>query len=215
VRNQRYNGLGARNLIFILLQLLEFFKSFKATQQAPGLHLVFIEEPEAHLHPQMAEVFIRKLTEITAMFVTMYNDGVPWPVQFVVSTHSSHMANEARFEAIRYFLATSESQANHLRQAGSEDRHCVGRFCRSRGKGWLEIGSGSEDGSEDRHCVGRFCRSRGKGWLEIGSGSEDRHCVGRFYRSRGKGWLEIGRIDLASKLACRRGINPIRSVENP
>jgi hypothetical protein len=80
--------------------------------------------------------------------------------------------------------------------------------------------------SEDRHCVGRFYRSRGMGWLEIGRidsasklacrrGSEDRHCVGRFYRSRGKEWLEIGRIDLASKLACRRGINPIRSVENP
>jgi hypothetical protein len=45
--------------------------------------------------------------------------------------------------------------------------------------------------------------------------SEERHCVGRFYRSRSKGWLEIGRIDLASTLACRRGINPIRSVENP
>jgi hypothetical protein len=57
------------------------------------------------------------------------------------------------------------------------------------------------------------CRRRSIGGSE--DGSEDRHCVGRFYRSRGKGWLEIGRIDLASKLACRRGINPIRSVENP
>jgi putative ATP-dependent endonuclease of OLD family len=118
---EAYNGLGARNLIFILLQLLEFFKSYKATQQAPVLHLVFIEEPEAHLHPQMAEVFIRKLAEITAMFVTMYNDGVEWPVQFVVSTHSSHMANEARFEAVRYFLATSESHANHLRETRIKD----------------------------------------------------------------------------------------------
>jgi hypothetical protein len=27
-----------------------------------------------------------------------------WPVQFLISTHSSHIANEARFEAIRYFL---------------------------------------------------------------------------------------------------------------
>ena len=48
---EAYNGLGARNLIFILLQLLDFFKSYKATQQAPGLHLVFIEEPEIALAP--------------------------------------------------------------------------------------------------------------------------------------------------------------------
>ena len=31
------------------------------------------------------------------------------------------MANEARFEAIRYFLATSESQANHLRETRIKD----------------------------------------------------------------------------------------------
>lgn len=118
---EAYNGLGARNLIFILLQLLEFFKSYQASAGSPGIHLVFIEEPEAHLHPQMAEVFIRKLEEIKSLFATMYNDGVEWPVQFVVSTHSSHLANETRFESIRYFLATSERQANHLRETRIKD----------------------------------------------------------------------------------------------
>jgi len=109
---EAYNGLGARNLIFILLQLLEFFKSFKARQAAPGVHIVFIEEPEAHLHPQMAEVFIRKLEEIAAVFADKFNEGLPWPVQFVVTTHSTHMANEARFEAMRYFLAATDKTTN-------------------------------------------------------------------------------------------------------
>ena len=118
---EAYNGLGPRNLIFILLQLLEFFKSHQAEKAAAGIQIVFIEEPEAHLHPQMAEVFTRKLGEIATLFSTKYNDGVPWPVQFVVSTHSSHMANEARFETIRYFLATSEAQGHHLRQTRIKD----------------------------------------------------------------------------------------------
>lgn len=103
---ESYNGLGSRNLIFILLKLFEFFRDFTTRQPESGVHLIFIEEPEAHLHPQMQGVFIRKLNEIRAMFEKTYNEGKPWPVQFVVTTHSSHIANEASFDAMRYFLAT-------------------------------------------------------------------------------------------------------------
>ncbi|WP_321875118.1 ATP-dependent nuclease, partial [Burkholderia cenocepacia] len=101
---ESYNGLGARNLIFILLQLAGFYKAFRAEAMAPGVHLIFIEEPEAHLHPQMQEVFIRQLAKTAQLLVDSTEDKTPWPVQFVVSTHSSHVANEAGFESIRYFL---------------------------------------------------------------------------------------------------------------
>ncbi|MES2437466.1 MAG: ATP-dependent endonuclease [Verrucomicrobiota bacterium] len=104
---ESYNGLGARNLIFILLQLAGFYKAFRAETTAPGVHLVFIEEPEAHLHPQMQEVFIRQLEKTAKLLVEASDDKRPWPVQFVVSTHSSHVANEAGFESIRYFLGKS------------------------------------------------------------------------------------------------------------
>ena len=107
---ESYNGLGPRNLIFILLKLFEFFKEFVNRQPASGIHLIFIEEPEAHLHPQMQGVFIRKLEEIRELFATRYNNGNPWPVQFVVTTHSSHIANEAKIDSMRYFL-TKERQA--------------------------------------------------------------------------------------------------------
>lgn len=99
-----YNGLGTRNLIFILLQLEALHKTYRSSSMRPSTHLVFIEEPEAHLHPQMQEVFIAQLNQAVAKLSEKYPSEPVWQVQFIVSTHSSHLANSAQFDAIRYFL---------------------------------------------------------------------------------------------------------------
>lgn len=106
-----YNGLGTRNLIYILLKLETFHKDYRSKATRPGVHVVFIEEPEAHLHPQMQEVFIGQLNQAVKKLSEKYPGEPEWQVQFVVSTHSSHVANAASFDAIRYFLSSTPTAA--------------------------------------------------------------------------------------------------------
>jgi putative ATP-dependent endonuclease of OLD family len=116
---ETYNGLGFRNLIFILFRIYEYFRAYQSSEITPKSHLIFVEEPEAHLHPQMQEVFIRQLDEIVTVFEETYNEGVPWPIQFVVSTHSAHIANEADFSKVRYFLSKT-ADCTKIKDLGAE-----------------------------------------------------------------------------------------------
>jgi predicted ATP-dependent endonuclease of OLD family len=98
-----YNGLGTRNLIYMLLQLESYHKIYRSQITRPSAHLIFIEEPEAHLHPQMQEVFINQLNVAIQKLSSAYPAEDVWNVQFIITTHSSHVANAACFDAVRYF----------------------------------------------------------------------------------------------------------------
>lgn len=111
---EHYNGLGYQNLILMFFRLVSFRDSWMrkgkmgrsgtltdADVVAP-LHLVLIEEPEAHLHAQVQQVFIRKAYK-TLRRHEQLGDKKVLRTQLVVSTHSSHVAHEAKFSWLRYF----------------------------------------------------------------------------------------------------------------
>jgi len=108
------NGLGYQNLISMVFRLMSFRDAWmrvgKARSKAaasgeaiiPPLHLVLVEEPEAHLHTQVQQVFIRQAYNILRAHDELKN-GSRLTTQLVVSTHSSHIAHECEFASLRYF----------------------------------------------------------------------------------------------------------------
>jgi predicted ATP-dependent endonuclease of OLD family len=66
------------------------------------IHLVLIEEPEAHLHAQIQQVFIRKAYNVLRAHPDLGDKG-GLRTQLIVSTHSSHVAHQIPFSCLRYF----------------------------------------------------------------------------------------------------------------
>jgi predicted ATP-dependent endonuclease of OLD family len=97
----KYNGLGFKNLIYMVVELLDLHAQWLATEEKrPPLHLVFVEEPEAHLHAQLQQVFVNKILEILAAEGEA-PDG--FHTQLALTTHSPHILYERGFQPIRYF----------------------------------------------------------------------------------------------------------------
>ena len=65
------------------------------------LHVVLIEEPEAHLHAQVQQVFIKKAYKVLRSHDALKDSS--FSTQMIVSTHSSHIAHELDFTCLRYF----------------------------------------------------------------------------------------------------------------
>lgn len=97
------NGLGYNNLIYMAVVLSELSKNADAAFRS-----LIVEEPEAHLHPQLQAVLLRYLSGIQAV------DGEK-PVQVFVTSHSPNFASIADLNAITCLYETNgDVAAFHL-----------------------------------------------------------------------------------------------------
>lgn len=116
---EQYNGLGYQNLISMVFSLIRFRDEWMRVGKAAKkqnsdepiiepLHLVLIEEPEAHLHAQVQQVFIKKAYQVLRGHSNLKDKQLS--TQLIVSTHSSHIAHELDFTCLRYFRREPATQ---------------------------------------------------------------------------------------------------------
>lgn len=88
------NGLGFNNLIFMAVVLSELAKNPEANYRG-----LIVEEPEAHLHPQLQAVLLSYLETIKAV------EGEK-PVQLFVTSHSPNFASIADLDSLTCLVDT-------------------------------------------------------------------------------------------------------------
>lgn len=104
VQPESYNGLGYLNLISMIFDIKIILNEFRrgSKPKPADINLLFIEEPEAHTHPQMQAIFIKNIKNLVGRFISNA-DGIKRPVQTILSTHSAHIVAESDFDDIKYF----------------------------------------------------------------------------------------------------------------
>jgi predicted ATP-dependent endonuclease of OLD family len=100
---EHYNGLGYMNLISMIFEIEILVNEFKRDKdkKPADINLFFIEEPEAHTHPQMQYVFIKNIKKLLGSGITR-EDGENRKLQYIISTHSAHIVADSDFDGIKY-----------------------------------------------------------------------------------------------------------------
>lgn len=106
---EQYNGLGYQNLISMVFRLISFrddwmqvgkFNKGIGNKTIEPIHLVLIEEPEAHLHVQVQQVFIKHAYKVLTEN-SFLKENPNFCTQLIISTHSSHIVKEVDFSDTR------------------------------------------------------------------------------------------------------------------
>lgn len=95
-----YNGLGYKNLIKMEFLLAAFAKKVEKWGSA-CIPMLFIEEPESHMHPQMQHAFAEYLEKFLEKITSV-------GIQTFITSHSAHIANTMVFSKIRYAQKTTK-----------------------------------------------------------------------------------------------------------
>ena len=88
-------GLGYSSLLMIIAKILLYIEtSAKEEESYNQIHLICIEEPETHMHPQMQEMFIRNISKaIKGILKDKYLN-----FQILITTHSPHILSSKILE---------------------------------------------------------------------------------------------------------------------
>ncbi len=109
--SEKHNGLGYQNLISMTFKLMAFRDAWMKVGKAgfsskekdfEPLHIVLVEEPEAHLHAQVQQVFIKEAYNRLRDHPEL-GDKPDFCTQLIVSTHSNHIVEQVEFSSLRYF----------------------------------------------------------------------------------------------------------------
>ncbi|HBG35275.1 MAG TPA: ATP-dependent endonuclease [Holosporales bacterium] len=95
---EHLNGLGFMNILYLLLNIE--IKKDNILKDNKLINILFIEEPEAHTHPQMQYVFAKQINKII--------QGID-NLQTIITTHSSHVVSQCNFKDVRYLAKTDDS----------------------------------------------------------------------------------------------------------
>lgn len=100
---ENYNGLGYMNLLGIIFEVKACFQKFKQDSNRSKINILYIEEPEAHTHPQLQYVFIKNIGKL------IENEKDNLNVQTIITTHSSHIVSQCKFEDTNFFIKEKDN----------------------------------------------------------------------------------------------------------
>ena len=107
---EHYNGLGYMNLISMIFEIEILVQDFKRDKdkKPADINLLIIEEPEAHTHPQMQYIFIKNIKKLLGEGINK-DGGIHRPLQYIITTHSSHIVADSDFDDIKYLKAITKN----------------------------------------------------------------------------------------------------------
>lgn len=89
----QFLGLGQKNILYLSL----FVAELENSSQKHEINILLIEEPEAHLHPQLQKILFANLNELKS-------------AQVFMTSHSTHIASDCNYKNLNILFKDSKQE---------------------------------------------------------------------------------------------------------